>query len=73
MKNSKLIRDTPDALTAAVSYLGSLVTKGYEDLVSRVLVADGELWGTSEEVKGVGDMTGGHAPRSERPSWSNNS
>ena len=30
MKNSKLIRDTPDALTAAVSYLGSLVTKGYE-------------------------------------------
>ena len=43
MKNSKLIQDTPDVPTAAVSCLGSLVTKGYEDLVSRVLVADGEL------------------------------
>ena len=43
MKNSKLIRDTPDVPTAAVSCFGSLVTKGYEDLVSRVLVADGEL------------------------------
>ena len=39
MKNSKLIRDTPDFPTAAVSGLGSLVLviKGYEDLVSRVL------------------------------------
>ena len=51
MKNS----NTPDTPTAAVSSLGSLVTKGYEDLVSRVLVADGELWGPSEEVKEVGE------------------
>ena len=43
MKNSKLIQDTPDVPTAAVSCLGSLVTKGYKDLVSRVLAADGEL------------------------------
>ena len=39
MKNSKLIRDTPDAPTAAMSCLGSLVTEGYEDLGSRVTPA----------------------------------
>ena len=58
MRNSKLFRDTHDAPTDAVSCLGSLVTKGYEDLVSRVLVADGELWGTSEEVKRVDRVQG---------------
>ena len=34
MKNSRRIQDTPNALTAAVSCLGSLVTEGYKDLVS---------------------------------------
>ena len=38
----RILRIQPPMIAARLS-LGSLVTKGYEDLVSRVLVADGEL------------------------------
>ena len=49
MKNLKFIWDTPDAPTAAMSCLRSLVTKGYKDLVSQVLVAD--IWESCEELQ----------------------